>query len=247
MCRHLAYLGPPVTLSSLILEPAYGLHRQAWAPRRVLGTATVNVDGFGAGWYGADGVGRYRRAVPIWTDTSFPSLATSLRSSAVLAAVRSATEGMPVSEGACAPFAADLWLFSHNGVVHGWPDSLEKLASTLRTADLMTLDAPTDAAVLWALVRQHLVSGDSPDVSLATVVNDVRAAANGRLNLLLTDGRQIAATRWGESLYYLRGDDFVVVASEPYDDSPQWTEVPDATVVTATSDNVALRPLDFYS
>jgi glutamine amidotransferase len=154
---------------------------------------------------------------------------------------------MPVSEGACAPFAADSWLFSHNGVVHGWPDSLEKLASTLRTADLMTLDAPTDAAVLWALVKQRLVSGNSLDVSLATVVNDVRAAATGRLNLLLTDGRQVAATRWGESLYYLRGEDFVVVASEPYDDSPQWTEVPDATVVTATTEGVTLRPLDFYS
>ncbi|GAA1685632.1 ergothioneine biosynthesis protein EgtC [Fodinicola feengrottensis] len=247
MCRHLAYLGPPVTLSSLLLEPTYGLHRQAWAPRRVLGTATVNVDGFGVGWYGPDGVGRYRRAVPMWTDTSFPSLASSLRSPAVLAAVRSASEGMPVSDGACAPFSSGQWLFSHNGIVHGWPESLEKLASTVRTADLMTLDAPTDAAVLWALVSQRLVSGDSLDFSLATVVNDVRATATGRLNLLLTDGERIAGTRCGESLYYLRGDDFVVVASEPYDDSPQWTEVPDATVVTATTDGVTLRSLDSYS
>jgi glutamine amidotransferase len=154
---------------------------------------------------------------------------------------------MPISEGACAPFSAGQWLFSHNGVADGWPESLEKLASTLRTADLMTLDAPTDSAVLWALVRQRLASGNELDVSLATVVNDVRAVTTGRLNLLLTDGRQIAATRWGESLYYLRGDNFVVVASEPYDDSPQWTEVPDATVVTATTDGLTLRPLDFYS
>ena len=245
MCRHLAYLGPPVSIASLVLEPAFGLHRQAWAPRRVLGTATVNADGFGVGWYSTDVVGRYRRAVPMWTDTSFPSLAASLRSSAVLAAVRSASEGMPVSDGACAPFSSGQALFSHNGIVHGWPLSLEKLASVLPVADLLTLDAPIDSAVLWALVRQRMDVGLAE--SVATVVNDVRAVTTGRLNLLLTDGQQIAATRWGESLYYLRGPDFVVVASEPYDDSPQWTEVPDATVVTATASEITLRPLDSYS
>lgn len=243
MCRHLAYVGPPVTVSSLVLEPAFGLHRQAWAPRRVLGTATVNADGFGIGWYDGESVGRYRRAVPLWTDTSFPTLARSLRSTAVLAAVRSASEGMPVSDGACAPFAADSWLFSHNGIVHGWPASLEKVASVLPVAELMTLDAPIDAAVLWALVRQRLRSGDELGVALAAVVNDVRAVTTGRLNLLLTDGRRIAATRWGESLYYLKGEDFVVVASEPYDDTPQWTEVPDATVLTASSSDVTLSAL----
>ncbi|WP_163507456.1 ergothioneine biosynthesis protein EgtC [Fodinicola acaciae] len=243
MCRHLAYVGPPVTVSSLLLEPAFGLHRQAWAPRRVLGTATVNADGFGVGWYAADTVGRYRRSVPLWTDTSFPALALSLRSSAVLAAVRSASEGMPVSDGACAPFAFGSWLFSHNGIVHGWPASLEKPASTLPVAELLTLDAPIDSAVLWALVRQHLRAGADLGDALAAVVNDVRATTTGRLNLLLTDGQRIAATRWGESLYYLKGEDFVVVASEPYDDTPQWTEVPDATVLTASPAGVTLSAL----
>jgi glutamine amidotransferase len=244
VCRHLAYLGPPVTVSSLLLEPAFGLHRQAWAPRRVLGTATVNADGFGVGWYDTDGtVGRYRRSVPLWTDTSFPGLALSLRSAAMLAAVRSASEGMPVSDGACAPFAFDSWLFSHNGIVHGWPASLEKVASALPVAELMTLDAPIDSAVLWALVRQRLRAGDDLGVALAAVVNDVRAVSTGRLNLLLTDGRQIAATRWGESLYYLKGEDFVVVASEPYDDTPQWTEVPDATVLTASPSGISMSAL----
>jgi hypothetical protein len=33
MCRHLAYLGAPATLRSVIIEPSHGLYRQAWAPR----------------------------------------------------------------------------------------------------------------------------------------------------------------------------------------------------------------------
>jgi hypothetical protein len=31
MCRHLACLGPPETLRSLIIDPPHGLYRQAWA------------------------------------------------------------------------------------------------------------------------------------------------------------------------------------------------------------------------
>ena len=54
MCRHLAYLGPPATLRSVVIEPPHGLYRQAWAPRRQR-YGTVNADGFGVGWYGARG------------------------------------------------------------------------------------------------------------------------------------------------------------------------------------------------
>ncbi|MFY9776611.1 MAG: class II glutamine amidotransferase, partial [Trebonia sp.] len=50
MCRHLAYVGPEVSLKSLLIDPPYGLYRQAWAPR-MQRHGTVNADGFGIGWY----------------------------------------------------------------------------------------------------------------------------------------------------------------------------------------------------
>jgi len=67
MCRHLAYLGPPVTLRSLLTDLPHGLATQSWAPRRQR-HGTVNVDGFGVGWYapGDPEPARYRRAGPIW-------------------------------------------------------------------------------------------------------------------------------------------------------------------------------------
>ena len=94
MCRHLAYLGPPVTVHALVFGPPFGLARQAWAPRRQR-HGTMNVDGFGIGWY-ADGdpvPARYRRAGPIWADPCFADLARVTRTRALLAAVRSATDG----------------------------------------------------------------------------------------------------------------------------------------------------------
>ena len=33
MCRHLAYLGPPRSLASLLYEPEQSLEKQSWKPR----------------------------------------------------------------------------------------------------------------------------------------------------------------------------------------------------------------------
>ena len=46
--RHLAYIGPPVTLAALLLDPPHGLLHQAYAPSDMRGGGTVNADGFDA-------------------------------------------------------------------------------------------------------------------------------------------------------------------------------------------------------
>jgi glutamine amidotransferase len=244
VCRHLAYLGAPLPLSAVLLDPPHSLYRQSWAPRDMRGTGTVNADGFGIGWYSSGPVPvRYRRAVPIWGDTTLPGLAGATRSGAVLAAVRSATVGMPVSEGACAPFGEGPWLFSHNGAVGGWPSSVEALAAGLPVRDLMTLDAPTDSALLWALVRAGLRAGAPLGVALAEVTRAVGTAAPGRVNLLLTDGVTIAATTWGDSLYHRSRADGVTVASEPHDDDAGWAPVPDRMLLCADVHGVHVEAL----
>ena len=157
MCRHLAYLGPPVTLAECVLHQPHSLLHQSWAPADMRGGGTINADGFGIGWLVGDpggdpggdligvdaGVGvvarRYRRDVPMWSDASLSDLAASISSGAILAAVRSATAGMPVGETACAPFIEGPSMFSHNGVINGWPDSVAPLAHALPTGMLMTL------------------------------------------------------------------------------------------------------------
>jgi glutamine amidotransferase len=247
MCRHLAYLGPPATLRSVLIDPPHGLYRQAWAPRRQR-HGTVNVDGFGVGWYapGDPAPARYRRAVPIWGDESFADLARVTRAGAMLAAVRSATPGTDLGTAAVAPYASGPWLFSHNGVLAGWPAAAAGLAATLPPAVLLGLEARVDSALLWALVRHRLELGLDLAEALADTVATLRAAGlTGRFNFLLTDGRVIAATAAGDTLCYRSGPagSSVVVASEPGDDEPGWTEVPDGSVVTATPQQVSVAPL----
>jgi glutamine amidotransferase len=229
----------------VISDPPYGLARQAWAPRRQR-HGTVNADGFGVGWYsGADPVpARYRRAVPMWADLSFADVARVTRTRALLAAVRSATEGTDQGEAAAAPYRSGRWLFSHNGVLNGWPAATAGLAATLPAAELLALEARCDSALAWALVRHELEAGQTLAGALAaTVAAFDRYGVAGRFNFLLTDGEAIAATAAGDTLWYRAGADRAVVASEPDDDGPGWAEVPDRSLLTATAGAVAVRPL----
>lgn len=245
MCRHLAYVGEPVRLADLLLTPPHSLLRQSFAPRDMRSGGTVNADGYGIGWYAGDPEPvRVRRPAPMWTDAALPGLAGSVTSGGVLAAVRSATIGMPVVETACAPFMSGPWLFSHNGLVRGWPSSVAGPASRLPVTDLLLMDAPTDSALLWTLVRALLSAGVAPAKAVASVVTEVAEAAPGsRLNLLLTDGSTIVGTAWTHALWVRALPGSVVVASEPYDEDPGWREVPDGHLVTATPSSVDMTRL----
>src|SRR6266542_1108903 len=169
MCRHLAYLGPPIPLSRLLFEPPHALVHQSWAPKDMRGGGTINADGFGVGWY----------------------------------------------------------------------HSVAGLAERLPVTDLVTLDAPTDSALLWALVRDRLREGASPGKAVAeTVVEGATAAPGSRLNVLLTDGDTVVATALGHALSMRHGAAHVLLSSEPLDDVTQWQPVPDGQLVTATRSTV---------
>jgi gamma-glutamyl hercynylcysteine S-oxide hydrolase len=251
MCRHLAYLGPPVTLRSVLIDPPYGLYKQAWAPR-FQRPGAVNADGFGMGWYpdrwdgdpGDPEPVRYRQAVPIWADPSFADLTRVTRTGALLAMVRNATPGTSPGPAAVGPFRHGRWLFTHNGYLAGWPESTAGVAATLPTVALLEQEAPVDSALAWALVLHRLRAGLAPAVALAATIAALHAAGvTGNFNFLLTDGRVIAATAAGNTLYYRQAGGSVTVASEPGDHDPGWTVVPGGSVVTAVPAQVSVTPL----
>ncbi|TQS30468.1 ergothioneine biosynthesis protein EgtC [Microbispora sp. KK1-11] len=233
MCRHVAWLGPARSLITLISDPEHGLLRQSYAPR-LQKYGTVNADGFGFGWYDGSRPVRYRRTVPIWADANMPGLAAAARSTCLIAAVRSATVGMPIEETATAPFADGPWLLSHNGRVRR--EAVRPLAADAESV--------CDSAWLAAAVFTRLGDG----LPLADVLPAVvRAAAEGdpeaRLNLLVTGGSHLAAVAWGDTLF-THLEEGVLVASEPLDDRPGWRAVPDRSLLLASPDGVSVTPID---
>lgn len=229
MCRHLAWLGAPRDLATLLLEPEHALLRQSWEPRRQQ-RGVINADGWGVGFFtpGREEPARWRGARPMWAEASFASLAPVLCSGAVLAAVRSASVGMPVEESAAAPFTDGRWLVSHNGLVD---------RSVLPR--LPTAESTCDSALLAAHVLDRGV--DRIDGTVREVAAQAPTAV---LNLLLHDGERILGTTWGDTLSYRREPDGVVVASEPYDDAPGWVDVPDRHLIEVTPAAVTLTPLE---
>jgi glutamine amidotransferase len=209
-----------------MLDPPQGLLVQSYAPRRQK-HGLVNADGWGAGFFD-DGVARrWRSDKPLWGEASFASVAPALRSGCVVAAVRSATVGMPIEPSACAPFTDGRWLLSHNGVVD-------------RAVLPVTADAEStvDSAVLAALIFDRGL-----DALGETVAEVGERDPNARLNILAANGSRMLATTWGDTLSILRLPDGVVLASEPYDDDPQWHDVPDRHLVHVHDSHVELTPL----
>jgi glutamine amidotransferase len=228
MCRHLAWLGAPRTVASLVLEPPSGLLRQSYAPRRQK-RGLLNGDGWGVGLYGPDGsVHRWRSSRPLWSDTSFASMAPLLASGAVLAAVRSATIGMPPDEAAAAPFTDGRWLFSHNGRV---------------SRDAFPWQSSAESTCDSALLAAHVFAAGP-----ARVVETLRAVAaadpDAYLSVLMTDGERIVGVTWGDELSYLAQPDGVAVASEPWDDDPRWVGVPDRHLIEVTQSGVTVLDLE---
>ena len=140
-------------------RPSHGLLRQSYAPADMRGGGTVNADGFGVGWYPAGGTvsrpgalpAARRRSGPTRRSPSWPRVTST---AAALAAVRSATVGMPVTAGASAPV--------RRGPLAVQPQRRgPRLAGRRGGARGHAAGAPTcsrstprpTAALLWALVR----------------------------------------------------------------------------------------------
>src|SRR6185312_6136590 len=231
MCWHLGWLGVDVTVSSLVLDPPFGLRVQSYAPRRQK-HCLLNADGWGVGFFDASPDGavprRWRSQAPLWGDVSFESVAPALRSHCVVAAVRSATVGMPIEISATAPFTDGQWLLSHNGIVD------RGLLPVSRSAESVC-----DSAMLAATIFERGLD------ALGDTIAKIAAVDPGaRLNILAANGSRMLATAWGDTLSILRRADGVVLASEPYDNDSDWEDVPDRHLVEVTADGVTLTPLD---
>jgi glutamine amidotransferase len=99
-------------------------------------------------------------------------------------------------------------------------------------------ESAVDSALLAALIFERGLD------ELGDTVTEVGSAdPSARLNILAANGSRLLATTWGDTLSILRRSDGVVLASEPYDDHPDWQDVPDRHLIEVSGDTVTLTPL----
>ncbi|MGH9024976.1 MAG: class II glutamine amidotransferase, partial [Acidimicrobiia bacterium] len=185
---------------------------------------------------------------PIWSDELFAARATQIWTEAGLAAARAASPGATIAVTGNAPFTSERWLFSLNGRVDGFYQGVgDELREGLGHRWHGTFDGDADSEVLFAIALEHLDAGLDPGTALTAVYQRISARSAGPLNLLLTDGRRIAATASVNSLFSRERDGAVTIASEPLDNGPDWQRVPDGSLLEAEGGGITVTPLEAHT
>jgi predicted glutamine amidotransferase len=162
MCRWLAYSGSPVLLEDLLYKPQNSLVVQGQHSR--LGATATNGDGFGVGWYGAEGDGTpglFRSTEPVWNDRNLRELSAHARSGRVFAHIRAST-GSAVQQTNCHPFRHGRWLWMHNGALLGFREMKRDLAMAVDPELFPDIEGSTDSEMLFFLAMTHGLEQDPP-------------------------------------------------------------------------------------
>ena len=173
MCRFVAYRGKPVPLAEVISAPEHSLIEQSYQPREMT-AGTVNVDGFGVGWYNRaldPTPCIYTNIVPIWNDRNLPGLSRHIVSDCIVANVRSATPGFGLDQSNCQPFAYGRLSFMHNGFIEKARDGLlRKIREALRDEYYRLIRGSTDSEHIFALVLNFLHDQEQTPQAYVTAI-----------------------------------------------------------------------------
>lgn len=254
MCRFVAYQGPERSADTLVFGGKHSLFVQSYRPRELL-SGSVNADGYGVVWYDRGRPARLVSPFPIWHDVHLESVLRTVRSSTVVAALRNATPGIPVSVTAVPPLMVERWSFVLNGYVEDFRSRfMRAIHGWIPDAWFSHLSGASDTEALGLLAVAKGETEGSLRGALAAVVRTVAelVVAEGRvaqLNMVLTDGETVAVSRTSSgpepnSLYVrVDRDGGALTASEPLDDDPAWKEVPPHTIVELRGGTAKHHPL----
>lgn len=270
MCRLYGFRGTaPTRLDCSLVRAQNALMAQSRQDRR----GVPNADGWGIGFF-EDGQPVIEKCdTAAYEDRRFTETAGRVNSPTVLAHVRKATVG-GASLANTHPFARGVWSFAHNGTLTAFDRVAPGLEQEVGREFLGRQRGTTDSELifLWLLSRMtqagietdetcedpdRLTSLFAESVLLLAARNEEAGTATpAKLNLLLTDGVTLVASRWGNTLFGLTrtgvfdcevcglphvekdladGYRAIVVASEPITQE-MWEEVPEQSVVTVGAD-----------
>lgn len=173
-------------------------------------------DGWGLAFYVGGQPQVARGVAGAFEDEDFENLCQFISSETVVAHVRKASVGGLTLENTH-PFEYGPWVMAHNGTVPGFAEMRSRLEGMLSDDFRQKLTGETDSERLFALFLTRLESRcevQSPGVALTdvfaalnTTVHDVMALCHERqedpsVNMVVTNGRIMAAFRHGRTLYF---------------------------------------------
>jgi glutamine amidotransferase len=260
MCRFAAYLGPAITLADAFYAPAYGLDEQARRPRHTP-DGTIDADGSGVVWWRPDEAAplRYATASPPWADRNLRALAPRLEANSLLAAVCSARPGVAVSQATVLPYELDGVACAHDGFLSRFKEvTAARCLAKLPEELVGEFEGLSDSRAVFLLAIAAL--REDPDLALsgalvgavgtaARICSD--AGAECSLNVVLATADEIVGVRTARgveaSSLHLRNaieeDGGSWLASEPLDDTEDWTSIAADHLVRITPTEATVTPI----
>ena len=233
MCRVLAYLGSPVLIDDLLFAADVSLVRQTTEPRMM---ALLNLGGFGLAAWDQDSPEparplTYRTAGVPTFDRNLKSLASKVRASALLAHVRGVIydPGERVGVQQAHPFLFDRAAFAlaMNGDLFDFARMRYDLLEHIPPALSSRIEGTTDSEWFYALVLAQLDDPFAPCTAseMAAAARQALEIARERrgidtqspINLVLSDGQSLVATRFVFDYGWYPQDDSFFAAEREHD------------------------------
>ncbi len=256
MCRFAFYLGPEISLASLVVAPDHSIIHQSFHARER--EEPLNGDGYGVAWYEpairSEPV-LFREVSPAWSSANLASLAPVANSECILAHVRAATSGLSVSQLNCHPFCYKQYAFMHNGEVASFASIKRRLLADLSDRAYHSIDGSTDSELVFAMIIDALdaqineASLEQMAEAMGLVIEQVEKAAAGagsthssHLNLVLTNGTEAVISRYatpntdqGQTLYLHQGGRYHCIDGTcSMSEAPELASDPRQTIIAAS-------------
>ena len=247
MCRFALYMGVPILVSTIITEPKHSIINQSYASNEQ--KEPLNGDGFGLSWYPTDSDKQpalFTSIKPAWSNRNLLHLAAVIKSHCILAHIRAATPGMPVTELNCHPFSWENLTMMHNGIVSGFKKIKREIINNLKDDYFHWIQGSTDSEYLFAYFIQNYNSSnkssfiDKTTEAIRLTINFIEKLNTkfnnkvpSMLNLVVSNGKSSVISRYasgkrtqGNSLHYIEGKEVLcknnichIIQSETEDNS----------------------------
>lgn len=236
MCRVLAYLGAPLSLSGVLFDSDSSLVRQTYSPRMM--STFLNLAGFGmAAWdprsVDEDEPFTYRTTTLPAFDRNLRNLAHKLAPTCLVAHVRGVTHDdyEMVAQTNLHPFrfAGVRVALAHNGHLREFNRMRYDLVEHVGPELAQRIRGTTDSEWVYALVLSQLEDPYGlPDtdeladalVSALRILRDIRARhgidTSSPANLFLATGESLIATRLSYDYGWYPGEDTLLETDLPY-------------------------------